>query len=207
MKRKRIALAAALSVAGLTHAAMAEAHPAQCFTPPAVPVSQPIAVINAAGVPASRLACIENDAQWEVNGPVHRAYPAAPSISFTSTIAPGDWLVEILPASRWPQDERGNLGYHWTNTTFTVAPSAPTPSAEVEWPPEGPMRCESFVCVGFEQPSIGITFAHEVIEMTVDPTGTGREICDPVSYLSWRRNAARVIAFTRPNGTVWKYRR
>lgn len=64
-------------------------------------------------------------------------------------------------------------------------------------------KSQPWIAVGWDgsYDSVSQTLSHEVVEVLVDPHGSGLEVCDPLESYSYLVNGQRVADFLEPDGS------
>ena len=151
---------------------------------------QTITIVNQAGVRAGEVRSVE----WALQGQVNRQLSPVwqtPHVVF----GPGGWPI-ILERERAFSSPCGTInsaaGCHWmANSTGLIG-----------------LLPAAAVAVGRDLVWSALA-SHELLEMLVDPSGMGTEVCDPVGQWYYPYRQVEVSAFITPSGGVvdsWRRR-
>lgn len=160
---------------------------------------QTVTLVNQAGIRPSKLKRLEHALTIQ-SAQVHR-YWHTPIVRFGL----GGWpLVLLSPAlaAEYALSSDGDGGVHYFANGIPTAVVSVTHNLSTE------------VARGTRSvPVWQVATSHELLEMLVDPSGTGNEICDPVQMASYTINRIGVSDFVLPSWFIagspgpWDYLR
>ncbi len=133
-------------------------------------VTQYVRVVNDAGVPAATLDVTLAAITQQANSQLRPAW-GTPRISFIFRAKEGAYRLYLEPEA----DALGD--YHSQDWDMTPAATVTVDGAPADWQ---------------------VAVSHEILEMLVDPSGKGDEICDPVAYDPYEFDGATVSDFALP---------